>query len=118
MCRAARSEYKRHERLLRRTRKRITAAHGTVLAYQQGCDCEDCLAAVAEQDRQRQARTVEGAYRHGKPWTRVDAETAMRTDLTIEERAALLGRTHAAVDNWLRAYHARPDDPYGVKPQA
>lgn len=41
----------------------------------------------------------------------------MRDDLTIEERALLLGRTYAAVDDWLRLYRKRPDDPYQVKPQ-
>jgi hypothetical protein len=116
-CLAARTEYKRLERLRRRARAGITAEHGTVRAYAQGCDCERCLAAVAETDRQRQARTVPGAHRHGRRWNALDAETAMRTDITIEERAALLGRTYAAVDDWLRAYLARPDDPYGVKPR-
>ena len=115
VCLEARTEYKRQEHRRRQARARITAGHGTVRAYQQGCNCTACTAAVAAQSAERQARTVPGAHRHGHRWTVMDAETAMRTDLTIEERAALLGRTHAAVDDWLRSYLRRPDDPYGVK---
>lgn len=36
-------------------------------------------------------------------------------DLSIEEKATVLGRTFAAVDNFIRTYQRRPDDPYGVK---
>ncbi|MFC0673567.1 hypothetical protein [Brachybacterium hainanense] len=41
----------------------------------------------------------------------------MDTSITIEQRAARIGRTFAAVDDWLRAYLRRPDDPYDVKPR-
>lgn len=38
-------------------------------------------------------------------------EIALRTDLAIEQRALRLGRTHAAIDDWLRLYWKRPPDP-------
>ena len=115
-CRDAKRAYKRDERRRRLARAHITAEHGTRRAYQQGCDCDACRAAVARASAERVERSRPGAYRHGARWTLQDAETAMRTDITIEERAALLGRTYAAVDDWIRTYMRRPDDPYQVKP--
>lgn len=116
VCRDAKRVYKRDERRRRLARARITADHGTRRAYAQGCDCDACRTAVARASAERVERTRPGAHRHGARWTQQDAETAMRTDITIEERAALLGRTYAAVDDWIRAYLRRPDDPHQVKP--
>jgi hypothetical protein len=66
--------------------------------------------------RDRNEATHPGAAHHGQRWTGADAEVAItRIDLTIEERATILGRTYAAVDNFVRAYQRRPDDPYGLK---
>lgn len=118
VCLEARTEYKRSERLRRLARAKITADHGTVLAYRQGCRCEPCMTAVAEESRARNEASRPGAHRHGRRWTSVDAHTAYRTDLTIAERAELLGRTFAAVDDWIRTYDRRPDDPYQVKPRS
>ncbi len=115
VCRDAKRVHKRDERRRRLARARITADHGTVRAYKQGCDCDACRTATAHASAERVERTRPGAHRHGARWTLQDAETAMRTDITIEERAALLGRTYAAVDDWIRAYMRRPDDPYQVK---
>lgn len=115
VCVEARREYKRAEREQRHQRP-VTAEHGTVLAYQQGCGCVDCGLAMRVYLRERNAETRAGATRHGQPWTSADAEVAYtRTDLTIAERAALLGRTWAAVDNFIRTYDRRPDDPHGIK---
>lgn len=51
-----------------------------------------------------------------KPWTREDAVVAYaRTDLSIAERAELLGRSYTAVAGFVRDYRQRPSDPYGIK---
>ncbi|MDO5619312.1 hypothetical protein [Kocuria sp.] len=107
ICREAKRAYKRAEYRKRQERGLIVAPHGTVRAYNQGCSCEACRAAVAEKDAQRQERTRPTAHNHGKRWTGADAEIAHRTDLTIEQRAVMLGRTHAAVDDFLRDYGRR-----------
>lgn len=111
VCVAAKREYKREDRARRIARAQITAEHGTVLAYDQGCRCDECRAAMAARSADRQARTAPVADRSGQPWTLEDMEIALRTDLTIEQRALRLGRTHAAIDDWLRLYRKRPPDP-------
>lgn len=67
-------------------------------------------------------RPAEG--RHGrslaanrwKRWNRDDAVVAYtRTDLTIGERAELLGRSYTAVAGFVRDYRQRAEDPYGIK---
>lgn len=51
-----------------------------------------------------------------KPWTREDAVVAYtRTDLSIAERAEMLGRSYTAVAGFVRDYRQRPADPYGIK---
>lgn len=51
-----------------------------------------------------------------KPWSREDAVVAyMRTDLSIAERAEILGRSYTAVAGFIRGYRQRPSDPYGIK---
>lgn len=51
-----------------------------------------------------------------KPWTHDDAVIAYtRTDLTISERAELLGRSYTAVAGFVRDYRQRPGDPYKIK---
>lgn len=51
-----------------------------------------------------------------KPWTQNDAVIAYtRTDLTISERAELLGRSYTAVAGFVRDYRQRPGDPYKIK---
>lgn len=114
-CLAARKRYKRQERAERQARANITAEHGTTRAYEQGCQCADCRGAAAAATRERNEATRPGARRHGAKWTGADAAIAFRDDITIAERAAILGRTYASVDNFIRAQRRRPDDPYGVK---
>ncbi|WP_186293213.1 hypothetical protein [Brevibacterium aurantiacum] len=51
-----------------------------------------------------------------KPWTYEDAVVAYtRTDLPIAERAAMLGRSYAAVAGFVRDYRQRSGDSYGIK---
>ncbi|MCF2572859.1 helix-turn-helix domain-containing protein [Brevibacterium sp. UCMA 11754] len=51
-----------------------------------------------------------------RPWTRDDAVVAYtRTDLSIAERAELLGRSYTAVAGFVRDYRQRSGDPYGIK---
>ncbi|WP_198398392.1 hypothetical protein [Brevibacterium antiquum] len=51
-----------------------------------------------------------------KPWTREDAVVAYtRTDLSIAERAAMLGRPYRGVAGFVRDYRQRSTDPYGIK---
>lgn len=115
VCGPAFREYKRAERE-RRLSRPVTAEHGTTLGYQQGCPCDKCAEAMRIYLRDRNDRTRATATHHGQEWTGADAEVAYtRTDLTIAQRAELLGRTYAAVDNFIRAYKRRPDDPFGIK---
>lgn len=116
VCLNARRLYKKTEREKRQTRP-VTAEHGTERAYQQGCDCGECREAMRVYLADRQARSREHASRHGRVWQQWEAEVAFDTSLTIEERAARIGRTFAAVDNFIRAQKRRPDDPYRVKPR-
>jgi hypothetical protein len=44
-----------------------------------------------------QARTLDGAKRHGQPWTGPELEIAARDDLAIAEAALMIGRTYRAV---------------------
>lgn len=56
------------------------------------------------------------APKQWQPWTREQATLAYtRTDLSIGERAAVLGRSYAAVQAYIRKYRRRADDPYGIK---
>lgn len=56
------------------------------------------------------------AQNQWKRWTREDAAVAYtRTDLSIAERAELVGRSYTAVAGFARDYQQRPDDPYGIK---
>ena len=114
VCLQARTEYKRLERE-KRIAKPVTAEHGTATAYTQGCRCEACVEAARVRLAQRQERSRIPAGRHGRRWEQWEAEIAFDTDYTIEERAKRVGRTYAAVDNFIRAQMRRPDDPYGVK---
>lgn len=115
VCDPAFTEYKRAERERRRQRP-VTAEHGTTLAYQQGCPCDECAEAMRRYLLERNEKTRAGATHHRQPWTGADAEVAYtRTDLTITQRAEMLGRTYSAVDNFIRAYDRRPDDPFGIK---
>ncbi|PCC44754.1 hypothetical protein CIK65_00905 [Brevibacterium aurantiacum] len=51
-----------------------------------------------------------------KSWTREDAVVAYtRTDLSIGERAELIGRSYSAVAGFVRDYGQRDGDPFGVK---
>lgn len=51
-----------------------------------------------------------------KSWTREDAVVAYtRTDLSIGERAELIGRSYTAVAGFVRDYGQRDGDPFGVK---
>lgn len=115
VCLPAFREYKRAERERRLTRP-VAAEHGTVLAYQQGCRCDDCTETMRASLRERNESTRAGATHHGQRWTGADAEIAYtRADLTIAERAEMLGRTFSSVDNFIRTYNRRPDDPFGIK---
>ena len=56
------------------------------------------------------------AQNQWKRWTRDDVAIAYtRTDLSIAERAELLGRSYTAVAGFVRDYRKRPGDPYGIK---
>lgn len=56
------------------------------------------------------------AQNQWKRWTRDDAVIAYtRTDLSIAERAELLGRSYTAVAGFVRDYRQRPGDPYGIQ---
>lgn len=56
------------------------------------------------------------AQNQWKRWTSEDAVVAYtRTDLSIAERAKLLGRSYTAVAGFVRDYRQRPGDPYGIK---
>lgn len=114
VCLQARTEYKRLERE-KRMEGPVTAEHGTNAAYGQGCRCEVCVEAARVRLAQRQERSRKTAGRHGRRWEQWEAEIAFDMDYTIEERAKRVGRTYAAVDNFIRAQMRRPDDPYGVK---
>lgn len=93
-----------------------TAEHGTALRYKAGCRCDACTAARRREARAYNDATRPTASRHRQLWTGYEAEVAWgRTDLTIAERARLIGRTHAAVTGWIAQYRKRPDDPFGVK---
>lgn len=51
-----------------------------------------------------------------KRWNRDDAAVAhTRTDLSIAERAELLGRSYTAVAGFVRDYRQRDEDPFGIK---
>lgn len=51
-----------------------------------------------------------------RPWTRDDAVVAYtRTDLSITERAAMVGRSYTAVAGFVRDYRQRDSDPFGIK---
>ncbi|MEH0110765.1 hypothetical protein V6N00_13725 [Tersicoccus sp. MR15.9] len=91
-CTTAKAQYKRTQNQRRIARANITAEHGTVLAYEQGCRCEDCSAATAAASRERNARTRARAVAHRARWTEKDKGIATRADLTIEQKAAELGR--------------------------
>lgn len=51
-----------------------------------------------------------------RPWTREDAVVAYtRLDLSIAERAQILGRSYTAVAGFIGDYRQRQGDPYGIK---
>lgn len=51
-----------------------------------------------------------------KRWNQEDAVVACtRTDLSIAERAELLGRSYTAVAGFARDYLQREEDPFGIK---
>lgn len=56
------------------------------------------------------------AQNQWKRWTHEDAVIAYtRSDLSIAERAELMGRSYTAVAGFVRDYRQRPSDPYGIK---
>lgn len=72
--------------------------------------------------RQWNVRQIVGKYGQAparnrwKPWTHDDAVIAFaRTDLTILERAELLGRSYTAAAGFVRDYRQRAGDPYEIK---
>lgn len=85
--------------------------HGEAAYSNYGCRCSVCAEAARESarriQRDRQAATIETAYRSGYRWTGAELElVATRTDLTIEQLAKMLGRTAFAVrDARTRATH-------------
>lgn len=58
-----------------------------------------CRKASRAQLADRQVTTVEKTHSTGGRWTGADIDHAMRDDLTIEQIAADLGRTYAAISN-------------------
>lgn len=91
-----------------------TVAHGTSAAYQcWGCRCDDCEQWVARQSAGMQGRTTIRADRAKSQWTGADLELIVtRTDLSVTELAAMLGRTYYAVRS---ARHKATRDPKWVK---
>lgn len=114
ICTESKRVYKAEEHARRMERANITNPHGTAAAYRQGCKCQACRIAVATLGRDRNHATRGDATHHGEEWTREDALVAFDTSLSIKERAAILGRTYAAVDNFIRAYKRRGLDPLQV----
>ena len=114
ICTEARRLYKAEEYAERLANPKITHPHGSETAYNQGCRCKACRIAAATRLRARNHSTRDTATHHRQPWTQTDAEVAFNTNLSIEERARLLGRTYAAVDNFIRAYERRGDDRFHV----
>jgi hypothetical protein len=81
-------------------------AHGTAVRFWQGCRCSDCEAAEAKRTArasQRNARTVDGAWRHRQQWTGPELEVALMRDAngdwlrSTAEVAAMIGRSLFAV---------------------
>ena len=103
ICLPAYRLYKQREHAKRRATNR-PVTHGTRTGYDDGCRCSECQDAMISYLRERNARTREKATRTGKTWTELDLEIAARTDISIEEKANLLGRTYAAVDNAMRKH--------------
>lgn len=100
VCVEARREYKRAERV--RQLAGFDPAwyeHGRTETYQAGCDCEACAEAMRAWLAERQERTRGGARHHTKRWTGPEVEHALRDDIPLEQVAADLGRTYAAVSN-------------------
>lgn len=51
-----------------------------------------------------------------QPWTREDVVVAYtRTDLSIAERAEILGQSYTVVAGFVRDYQQRPGDPFRIK---
>ncbi|MCR1785289.1 hypothetical protein KVF89_22305 [Nocardioides carbamazepini] len=60
--------------------------------------CVACMdAALTERTAAAQERTAGTARRHAQRWTGAEVEIARRDDLTVEQAAAMLGRTYHAV---------------------
>jgi hypothetical protein len=96
VCVAARSEYKRDERERGIARGPVTHGLG---GYHRGCHCDICQAAHDASMRERQDRTRQTAVSHGEPWRADEDDAVMDRSRRIEDIAADLGRTYAAVDN-------------------
>lgn len=67
----------------------------------------------------RPAEGTHGQSRARNQWKRWDQGDAIvaytRTDLSIGERAELLGRSYTAVAGFVRDYARRDEDPFGLK---
>lgn len=100
ICIEARRDYKRREWQKRQESFRwADYEHGKTETYSAGCDCEKCAEAMRIYLLQRNQRTQDTARAMGKRWTGPEVEHAIRDDLSIEQIAADLGRTYAAVSN-------------------
>lgn len=79
--------------------------HGTASGfYYWGCHCGECFKASQAEAARRKAidgdlnnQTRETARRYGDQWTGPELELLARTDLTLKEKAVMLGRTWYAV---------------------
>lgn len=101
------SQAMREHKMERATQIRGTepSMHGLDGYKRFGCRCAVCCAALDEAlvklRRYRaavQARTLDVAARNGHQWTGPELEIASRADLTPEQAALMLGRTHRAVE--------------------
>ncbi|AJT42429.1 hypothetical protein [Psychromicrobium lacuslunae] len=103
-CMTAMNEYKRLEHA-KAAQKAANALEAGGHLPGQACPCDQCQAVKAKQLRERNGRTQLSATNNGKPWSGDEDEYILTSTERIEDKAATLGRTYAAVDNRLRALH-------------
>lgn len=121
-CRLANAEYQRSWRARNREQGRSPTTHGGRAYSNFGCKCPTCITSQREVQARHttratrnsdpakqsvrsrrhrvaaQARTLDRATRHGRQWTGPELEILAREDLTIEQKALLLGRSYKAID--------------------
>lgn len=117
VCMEAKREYKAREYQRAKAREVKPEEHGTHTGRWHGCKCQACRQVNIDQRQGQQERTREHASSHFKRWSAVEDDVAFRTDLTTEEKALMLGRTFAAVENRLRWWQRRNGRPWQERGQ-